>query len=64
MTLSASNDLAPLSPGVNVEGATSHAGGLKAADDTGRGANVRNVTVHTDINVSSVLPPKDPTPKA
>ena len=53
-----SNDQPAPNPGVTVTGAKSHAGGLKAADRTGRGANVKDVETYGDIEVTS-----DPSPK-
>lgn len=54
----ANNDQPAPNPGVSVTGARSHAGGLKAADGTGRGANVKDVETYGDIEVTS-----DPSPK-
>jgi hypothetical protein len=53
-----SNDQPAPNPGVTVTGAKSQAGGLKAADRTGRGANVKDVETYGDIEVTS-----DPSPK-
>jgi len=55
----ASNDQPAPNPGVAVAGAKSHAGGLRAEDRTGRGADVKDVETFGDIHVSS-----DPNPKA
>ena len=55
----ASNDQPAPNPGVAVAGAKSHAGGLRAEDRTGRGADVKDVETYGDIHVSS-----DPNPKA
>lgn len=64
LKLDASNELLPISPGIKIEGAKSRGGGLTAEDGTGRGADVRDVEVQTDIRVSS-NPSKSPTdPKA
>ena len=63
LKLDASNDLPPLTPGVKVEAAKSRAGGLLAEDNTGRGADVKQVEVQDDILVSSTPPKKDPDPK-
>ncbi len=57
--IEASNDQPASNPGVTVTGAKSHAGGLRAEDHTGRGANVSAIETHGDIHVSS-----DPNPKA
>jgi hypothetical protein len=55
----ASNDQPAPHPGVTVAGAKSHAGGLRAEDRTGRGADVKDVDTYGDIQVTS-----DPNPKA
>jgi hypothetical protein len=47
--IDASNEPTPPTPAVTIDNAKSKAGGLLAEDNTGRGANVRNVEV-------SVLP--------
>jgi hypothetical protein len=52
LTLDASNE-PPISPAIRIEGAKSRGGGLTAEDGTGRGADVRDVDVQTDIRVSS-----------
>jgi hypothetical protein len=51
--INASNDPPPIDPAVVVEDAASRRGGLKADDETGRGAQVRRVEVDKDIEVSS-----------
>ena len=61
--INASNDPPPIDPAVVVEDAASRRGGLKAVDDTGRGAQVRRVEVDKDIEVSS-RPPGGTNPKA
>lgn len=47
-------------PGVNIEDAKSHGGGLLAEDKTGRGAHVSGVEVQDDILASSEAPDTDP----
>lgn len=59
VTFEASNPQRPMAPGVRVEGARSHAGGLLAMDGTGRGADVKDVETYGDIRVTS-----EPNPKA
>jgi hypothetical protein len=59
LSVEASNPQSPANPGVKVEGARSRAGGLRAEDRTGRGANVKDVDAYDTINVTS-----DPHPKA
>ena len=59
MSVDASSPERSATPGVKVEGARSRAGGLQAADRTGRGADVKDVETYGDINVTS-----DPNPKA
>ena len=59
LSVDASNPENLATPGVKVEGARSRAGGLQAADRTGRGADVKDVDAYGDINVTS-----DPNPKA
>jgi hypothetical protein len=56
-----SNDPAPTQSAVRVTDAKSRAGGITAADTTGRGAEVSRVEVERDINVSSQ--PPNPPPK-
>ncbi|HEX9941114.1 MAG TPA: hypothetical protein VGG03_03795 [Thermoanaerobaculia bacterium] len=58
LSVEASNPDSPANPGVRVEGARSQAGGLKAADRTGRGADVKNVDTYGDIDVTSAPNPK------
>ena len=58
----ASDDHPAPNQGVNVTDARSHAGGLKAADRTGRGANVKDVETYGDIEVTSDPNPKDGPP--
>lgn len=53
-----SNEQPASNLGVTVSGAKSHAGGLRAEDRTGRGANVKDVETYGDIQVTS-----DPTQK-
>ena len=53
-----SNEQPVPNPGVTVSGAKSHAGGLRAEDRTGRGANVKDVETYGDIQVSSDSHPK------
>jgi hypothetical protein len=59
LSVEASNPQDAPTPGVKVENARSRAGGLQAADRTGRGADVRGVDTYGDIQVTS-----DPYPKA
>jgi polyisoprenoid-binding protein YceI len=61
-TFEGSNDQPAPNPGVNVTGTKSLAGGLKAADRTGRGANVKDVETYGDIEVTSDPSPKDSPP--
>jgi hypothetical protein len=63
LKLDASNQPAPPTPGVKVEDAKSRKGGLIADDQTGRGADVRQVEVEDDILVSSTPPAEPPSPK-
>src|SRR5690348_11171648 len=58
--LEASNDP---TPAVHIKNAKSRRGGLTAADRTGRGAAVKDVTVEKDINVVSSRE-EPPSPKA
>ena len=59
----ASNEPSPTNPAVVVKDATSASGGLRARDETGRGADVQRVQVEKDIEVSS-RPPGGTDPKA
>ena len=54
--IDASNDSPPLVPGVRIDSAKSKSGGLLAQDNTGRGADIKNVEVKDDILVSSSFP--------
>jgi hypothetical protein len=58
LDVEASNDQPAPNPGVIVNSAKSYAGGLKAADRTGRGANVKDVETYGDIEVTSGPNPK------
>jgi len=64
LKLDASNDPLPPTPGVKVETARSRGGGLMADDQTGRGAEVKDVEVQDDILVTSAPPRKDTDPKS
>lgn len=57
--IDASNDPPPIDPAVVVEDAISSEGGLRATDETARGAAARRVHVKQDIEVSS-RPPTEP----
>jgi len=60
----ASNEAPTPTPGVRVERAKSMRGGLTATDRTGRGADVREVSVYRDIDASSAPPETASDPKA
>lgn len=53
-----SNEPPSREPAVIVEDAKSHAGSLRATDETGRGAAVRRVEVERDLDVRSGSGPK------
>jgi hypothetical protein len=53
LDVDASNEPMPGQAGVRVTDALSHGGGLRAADLTGRGAEVERVETEGDIEVSS-----------
>jgi hypothetical protein len=59
LDLKASNDH---SPGIVVEDAVSHQGGLRVEEGTGTGAQVRRVETDADIQVTT-RPPNDPKAK-
>ncbi len=63
LEVDASDQPPPPTPGVRVEDAKSRKGGLVADDQTGRGADVRQVEVEDDILVSSTPPAETPSPK-
>jgi len=60
MKLDARNTAEASPPGVKVEGAKSRAGGLTAVDQTGHGADVKDVEVQKDIVIASTPPPSTP----
>jgi hypothetical protein len=53
LDVEASNEVAP---GVRVQDATTHEGGLTAADNTGRGVDVARVSAQKDITLSNNPP--------
>ncbi|MBZ5668977.1 MAG: hypothetical protein LAO04_04530 [Acidobacteriia bacterium] len=56
LSVDASNESSTPAPGVKIEDARSHSGGVKAQDRTGRGADIRKVEAAGDIEVSSETP--------
>lgn len=56
LRLDASNEPPPISPGIKIEGAKSRGGGLTAEHGAGRGADVRDVDVQTDIRAKTLTP--------
>lgn len=51
-------------PGVKVKNAKSHEGGIRAEDNTGRGADAEDLEARNNIHVSSAPRRKGPDPKA
>lgn len=62
LDVDASNEPAPLSPGVRIHDVKSRSGGLTAMDQTGR-VDVERAEVEKDINVTSAPPRGDVDPK-
>jgi hypothetical protein len=56
LEMDVTNTPEPPTPGVRIERAKSRRGGLLAEDQTGRGAEVKDVEVEDDILVGSSLP--------